>query len=218
MAEQRSHHPHHRKLDTDDVLRNWTIAKLMNGWSPELIAGKLKNHPDPQVIGSSVSHETIYQYIYEGEGRFMGLYQYLTRKHKIRHRKFGRKPKKNKGILYITPIRFRPEEITKREEVGHWESDSVVSRGSKAALSVQRERSTRIMRIKKIENMTAMETEDVLRLRIEETEPEFMKSITFDRGSEGGNHWKLRLDYGIDTYHCDPYCSYQKVEWKMATN
>lgn len=31
-----------------------------------------------------------------------------------------------------------------------------------------------------------------------------------DRGGEGGNHWKLRLDYGIDTYHCDPYCSWQK--------
>ncbi len=37
-----------------------------------------------------------------------------------------------------------------------------------------------------------------------------VKSLTFDRGSEGGHHWRLRMEYDIDTYHCDPYSSWQK--------
>jgi len=49
-----------------------------------------------------------------------------------------------------------------------------------------------------------------LRLRIEAMPAGTFESITFDRGAEGANHWKLRMDYGIDTYHCDPYCSWQK--------
>ncbi|MDF1497016.1 MAG: IS30 family transposase, partial [Patescibacteria group bacterium] len=53
-------------------------------------------------------------------------------------------------------------------------------------------------------------TEGALRELVETMPEDFVKSITFDRGSEGANHWKLRLDYGIDTFHCDPYKSCQK--------
>ena len=45
---------------------------------------------------------------------------------------------------------------------------------------------------------------------IESLPAELIKSVTYDRGTEGAFHWKLRLDYGIDTFHCDPYCSWQK--------
>ena len=199
-----------RKLDEDDVLRNWVIQKLRDHcWSPQQIAGKLKNRPDSQVAGSYVCHETIYSYIYEGEGRFMGLYQYLPRLHKKRRRFKGRKARKDKGILYMTPIKYRSKEIEQRQVLGHWESDSVIG-STRTALSVQKERTIQLVRMTLIPDMTAFSTEDVLRRRIEEVGPEHWKSITFDRGTEGANHWKLRLDYNIDTYHCDPYCSWQK--------
>ncbi|MFB6225945.1 MAG: IS30 family transposase [Candidatus Paceibacteria bacterium] len=35
-------------------------------------------------------------------------------------------------------------------------------------------------------------------------------TITFDRGTENAKHMKLRSKYGIDTYFCDAYCSWQK--------
>ena len=199
-----------RKLDEDDVLRNWVIQKLRDdSWSPEQIAGKLKNRPDSQVAGSYVSHETIYSYIYEGEGRFMGLYQYLPRQHKKRRRFKGRKTQNNKGISFITPIHFRPIEVEQKKRFGDWESDSVIG-STKPALSVQKERLTQLVRITKVKDMTAQSTEDALRALIETLTPQAFKTITFDRGGEGANHYKLRMDYDIETFHCDPYCSYQK--------
>lgn len=199
-----------RKLDDDDTLRNWVIQKLRDdAWSPQQISGILKNRPDSQVTGSYVSHETIYQYIYEGEGRFMGLYQYLPRQHKKRRKYTGRKTRKDKGISFMTPIVYRPREVDEKKDFGHWESDSVIG-STRCALSVQKERLTQLVRISRIPDMTALSTENVLRQRIEEIGSENVLTITFDRGTEGANHYKLRLDYNIDTYHCDPYCSWQK--------
>lgn len=36
------------------------------------------------------------------------------------------------------------------------------------------------------------------------------KSITFDNGKEGMNHGELKKKFGLQTYFCDPYASYQK--------
>ena len=58
--------------------------------------------------------------------------------------------------------------------------------------------------------LTFWQTETALRFLVEEVGSNLVKSITFDRGSEGGFHWKLRMDYDTDTFHCDPYCSWQK--------
>jgi len=140
----------------------------------------------------------------------MGLYQYLVKKHKKRIRKFSRKPRNSLKILYTTPIKYRPKEINERLEFGHWESDSIVSRKSRAALSVQEERLSRLVRITKIDDMSAEETEEAIKLQIEVLSPTYFKSITFDNGTEGAYHWKLRMEYNLDTYQCDRYCSWQK--------
>jgi IS30 family transposase len=209
-AEKRNRRPYRKKLEVDEDLRNHVVKKLMLGWSPQIISGRLKNRPDSEMAGSYVCHETIYSFIYEGEGRFMGLYQYLVRKNKKRVRRFSRKPRKNKGLLHTTPIKYRPKEINERQEFGHWESDSIVSKKSKPALLVQVERSSRLIRITKVDNTGAEETEEAIKLQIKTLSPTYFKSITFDNGSEGANHWKLMVEHNLDTYHCDPYCSWQK--------
>jgi IS30 family transposase len=209
-ADKRMRREYRRKLDEDDVLRNHVVQKMKEGWSPEKISGRLKNLPESYLLGSYVSHEAIYQYIYEGEGRLMGLYQYLVRKHKVRYRKYGRKPRKERGIQFMTSIHQRPKEIQERIEFGHWESDSIVSRESKVALNVLRELKRHKVFITSLPNMTAEMTEEAIRQRIQELGVQHFKSITFDRGLEGATHYNLRLDFNIDTFHCDPYSSWQK--------
>ncbi len=157
--------------------------------------------------GKGISHETIYTFIYEGQGRFLGLYQHLRRKHKKRQRRFARKHRGNKPIPFITPIQFRPMEINEKREFGHWESDTTVCENKGEAISVQYERSTQLCRLTKVEDKGAEETAGAWRRLVEEFT---VKSLTMDRGSEGANHWKLRLDHGIETYHCDAYSSWQK--------
>ncbi|MBU1706245.1 IS30 family transposase [Patescibacteria group bacterium] len=110
-------------------------------------------------------------------------------------------------MSFITPIQYRPMEINEKREFGHWESDTTVCENKGETLSVQYERSTQLCRLTKVTDKSAEATEGAHRNLMETV---LVKSLTLDRGSEGGNHYKLRLDYGIDTYHCDPYSSWQK--------
>lgn len=176
-----------------------------------MIAGKLKNRPNQAwMMGKGICHETIYQYIYEDSGRFLGLYQYLIRKHKRRQRRYARKSRGSKGILYMTSIKFRPKEIDTKEGFGHLESDSVTYRNQAECLSVQHERSIQLLRFHRVRNKSAEATLEALIKTLESLPTQLMKSITLDRGTEGAFHWKLRHEYDLETYHCDPYSSWQK--------
>lgn len=213
-AQRRQKKRRKRKIEEDKDLQGYIITKLVNEqWSPEQIAGRIKKHPNPEMQGKSVSHETIYQYIYKGEGRFLGLYQYLRtgrKRRQLRYSRKYRKTKDNKPIQYITPISFRSPEINNKCEFGHWESDTTICESKQGVLSVQYERSIQLMNITKVNNKSAEATDSAIRDLIENSPEGWIKSITFDRGSEGAHHYNLRLDYDIDTYHCDPYKSYQK--------
>jgi IS30 family transposase len=54
--------------------------------SPEQIAGLLKEEPPEHLEGKQICHESIYQYVYEGEGRYEYLYTHL-RRHKKKRKK-----------------------------------------------------------------------------------------------------------------------------------
>jgi len=211
-AEKRKRKRRRKKLETDEDLKLYVIERLVNDQrSPEQIEGTLKNGLEPRMKGKGISHETIYQFIYEGQGRFMGLYQHLRRKHKRRQRRYSRKYRENQPISFMTPIMYRPKEINEKQRFGDWESDTTIceNKGGEA-LSVQYERSVQLARITKVPDKSAEATEGAVRDVIESMPRGAVQSITYDRGGEGGSHWKLRLEYGIDTYHCDAYCSWQK--------
>jgi len=79
IADEKARKTNKRKLEKDEVLKNYVVSKLRDDWSPQQIAGRLKNKPPAKLKKSFVSHEAIYQYIYNGEGRFELLYPHLRR-------------------------------------------------------------------------------------------------------------------------------------------
>jgi IS30 family transposase len=207
-AQKRKGKKRKRKIESDENLKRYIVDELItNQYSPEQISGKLKNRLEPKMNGKGISHETIYQFIYRGPGRFLGLYQYLRRGRKKRQRRYARKHRRNQPVSFMTPIRYRPADINEKKVFGHWESDTTICENRGEAVSVQYERSTQLCRLMKVIDKTAEATEGALRELVEST---MVKSITFDRGGEGAHHYKLRLDYDIDTYHCDAYSSWQK--------
>ena len=208
MALKRKAKRRKRKLEEDEELRRYVLKKMIDEQlSPEQIDGLIKKRLEPWMSGKGISHETIYTFIYEGQGRFLGLYQHLRRGRKKRQRRYARKHRGKQPISFITPIQYRPMEINEKKEFGHWESDTTICENKGEAISVQYERSTQLCRLTKVADKSAEATERAHRNLIETLS---VKSLTLDRGSEGGNHYKLRLDYGIDTYHCDAYSSWQK--------
>ena len=209
LADKRLGHNTIRKLDKDSDLKQYVVEQLKKEWSPKVVAGRLKKHPPPALKGKRISHESIYQYIYTGEGRYEQLYEHLRRGASRRHQLHTRTSSKI-TISERKSIHERPEEINNRSEAGHWETDSMICKKQREIISVQYERKIKLVRIHKLSNKTAPETRDALIKTIESLQPGAVKSLTFDNGTEGALHMTIRDDWNVVTYFCDPYCSWQK--------
>lgn len=209
-AERRRKKTNKRKLEKwqNKKLTEYVKGLLEDGWSPDEIAGRLKKHPPEEVRGckdKTVSYESIYNWIYEGEGRSGGLYKKLRRKQKVRKRRFSRKKQVKTIIKERVSINQRPEIVAGRKRIGDWETDSVIFSG-KSILSVQQERKMKLCRIHKCENKSATASEEALRDSIESLPRNFWLTITRDNGSENALHHKTE----VPSYFCDTYCSWQK--------
>lgn len=209
QADKRLAHNTIRKLDKDSELKEYVLERLKKDWSPKAVAGRLKKHPPPELKGKQISHESIYQYIYTGEGRYEQLYEHLRRGQPRRHKLHTRTASQS-TIAERKSIHLRPEEINNRSEAGHWETDSMLCKKQRAIISVQFERKIKLVRIHKLPNKTAPETRDALIKTIESLQPGAVQTMTFDNGTEGALHTIIRDDWKVVTYFCDPYCSWQK--------
>lgn len=193
------------KLDRDPELSGWVEAMLREKWSPERISGRLKKKPPPFLSGKTISHESIYRWVYEGGGRFGGLHQCLWTRRKRRFSHKGRKPKRCM-ISGKVPLEERPSDSLP----GHMESDSMIWSSSRGLLSVQSCRTLLLTRIRWCVNRTASETAHALRRAVETLPHRFIRSMAFDNGSEGAKHGILTEEYGIPTFFCEPYSPWQK--------
>lgn len=195
------------KIDCNETLKQYIIERLTEDqMSPEQIAGRLKRF-HKKTIGYAC-HETIYEFIY-GDEEIKERYYIHLRRHRPKRGKWH--SRKNKPMIKDrTSIHERPEEVNERTEAGHWESDSMIFRQQKGILSVQVERVAKLTRLTRCLNKTAEETKEALTRTIDSVPDIYMKSITFDNGTEGAKHMELKAAFGIETYFCDPYCSWQK--------
>lgn len=205
LFEKRSHRQHRSKLDKHPELKEYVAVGLKNEWSPDVIAGMLKTGKEKHTI----SRESIYYYIYHKDGRYDGWYKYLRSGKNKRQKRQERKGRKL-PITQRISIHERPSVVGSRERYGDWESDSVIFSKQKTALSVQSERKSKLIRIHKVMNKSAEETKIALIKTLESLPIELFKTITFDNGGEGAKHTEIKKEYGIETYFCDPFASWQK--------
>ncbi len=209
LADLKAKKTNKRKLDKDRELHDYVVKQIKDGWSPDEVAGKLRDDPPEQLKGKRISYEAIYDYIYNGEGKWESLYHHLRKKHRVRRQKYGRK-KQKVAILERVSIHDRPSIINDRKRIGDWETDSMKFKKQKASLSVQYERKLMLARIHKVKDGTAEETEKAISKSVESLTQELFLSFTWDNGKEGVCHTKIRDSYNIETFFCDPYSSWQK--------
>ena len=92
----------------------------------------------------SVSHETIYTWIYaqpKGELARAGV---VLRTGREQRKPRGRKKSTGAKIVGMRSIEDRPAEVAGRQVPGHWEGDLVIGKGGKSALGYPLNR-TRLM-------------------------------------------------------------------------
>jgi len=197
-------------LEKDDRLKRYIVDRLMEGWTPQLIAGRMERE-----MGYAINHETIYQYIYSKEGRRENLRQYLPRAHRLRRKKNGRKTQKGK-IPNRVDISQRPASVEGRRTFGHWEGDSVLYKGHSQALATQVERKTRYVLLGKPKTRSAMSRNKTFKAVFQPLPPKARKTLTLDNGTEFAAHEKVRKSLEIKIFFAKPYSSWQRGtnEWK----
>jgi len=119
-------------------LLDYVKRKLKDYWSPEQIAGRLKE----EYTGKEqmrVSHESIYLYVYEEKKQGGELYKYLRQGKRKRQRRGNTKQKR--GIIpHRVSIDQRPEEVARKARYGDWEGDLVIGKNHKGAVATMVER------------------------------------------------------------------------------
>jgi IS30 family transposase len=191
----------------DQRIKRYVIRKLKQGWSPEQISGDLKEN-SPKL---RASHEAIYQFVYAKETlKTMNLKEYLPRANRIRRpRGHSRKHTKSR-IPRRVSIEARPKYIDKRKQIGHWESDSMISRASQASVVVILERATRYVKLAKVKANQAREVSNAITRRLGRLPNSTRKTITYDNGSENVEHERVNKVLGTTSYFCNPYHSWEK--------
>ena len=192
----------HRRLKHARI-RRAVADRLSRGWSPELIAGWLqRRHPE-----RAISHEAIYQWVY-AEAR--DLIPCLVRAHRTRkHRGYSRRHRTT-HIPGRVSIRQRPASVLARRRIGHWETDTAVSRCSPHALQVTVERKTRYTRLAQLPRKGAREMSTALTRRLSRYSQGLRRSITYDNGSENTEHRHTNQVLGTRSYFCEPFHSWER--------
>lgn len=195
-----------RKLDSL-ALQDYVIRRLGKGWSPEQIAGRLKK------INSrtTISHETVYQFIYSKQTKKLKLYELLRRQRPKRQSPKSRKVSKKGIIPNRVFIDNRPDIINQRKQIGHWETDLMEGpRQSKSHVTVSIERVSRLVRLSKIEDKKASTKTRATISQLKSFPRSLVKSITYDNGTENHYHQTIAKNLNCYSYFCNPYHSWEK--------
>jgi len=185
----------------------WTIQRLIRGWSPEQIAGRMKL----VFKGNSemrITPETIYSFIYSDGFKHRKFWEYLPWGRKKRKHKHGRKVHRS-SIPDRVSIHLRPKAVDRKIELGHFEGDTVEGKGHKDGVHTEVERVSRKFFVKSV---TRIDSEGAIKAQKEifsSLPASARKSVTLDNGRENHNHTMLR-NLGMETYFADPYSSWQR--------
>ena len=201
------------KISTYSLLKFFVYKGLLSNWTPEQISGRLKElYPNDSIM--SISHEAIYRHIYTRPQASLNkkLIKLLVRKKTRR-----RPPKKRRGtgskIINKVSIDNRPKHIELRQEVGHWEGDLVIGKNHKSAIGTIVERKSRYTIIIKLKSKKADEVAKMFSKKLNQLNPLFKKTMTYDNGIEMARHEKITQKTGMKIYFAHPYSS-----WERGTN
>jgi IS30 family transposase len=212
-AWDRARRPKSCRLAQSAPLR-WRVAqKLALQWSPQQIAGWLKQRfpTDPDM---QLSHETIYRSLFiQARG--------VLKKDLMAHLRIARQMRNAKGgtaksglgqIVDAVSIRERPAEAEDRAVPGHWEGD-LLSGANNTHIATLVERHSRFTMLVKVPNKSTATVVAALAKHIGRLPQELRRSLTWDRGKEMAAHKSFTVATNVQVYFCDP-----RSPWQRGTN
>lgn len=193
------------KLSKDSELKEKVIYYLRQGWSPELIAGRLYLQTNSKVI----SHESIYRYIYSPEGMKLKLYKYLMLKRQFRYPRIKRR-RNMVANARKKLIHERAEIVNQRKTFANWEGDLVLFHKTQNNLFTLRERKSRLILAIKNQSRKAKTTTQTLLRYMKGKFDNTVNTLTLDNDVAFAMHDNIAKALNSQIYFCEPYKSYQK--------
>ena len=155
-----------------------------------------------------VSHERIYQFIWNDKKQGGQLYKHLRNKGK-RYRKRGHS-KDSRGLLVgRVDIDQRPAVVDHKERIGDLEIDLIIGKGHKQAILTINDRVSGMLIMGKVPSKQAVEIEKKSVELLQDWKP-MIHTITSDNGKEFANHTNIAEQLNIDFYFAKPYHSWQR--------
>ena len=196
---RRSHSRRNQRLTAED----WALVRacLAQDWSPEQAAHWLGARGVLQI-----SHTTIYDRLHRERHTPASLWPHLRQGRRQRRRRMGRHPRPR---VRGRSIHERPAHVETRQEIGHWELDTVVGPGRGPCVMTAVERATGLVAIGKLAAPTAAAfAACVIRLLGHQHHP--IRSLTMDNGPEMSAFHRLERALHTTCYYADPYQSWQR--------
>ena len=192
-----------RKLN--QAMISFIRDKLENEqWSPEQITGYSKMNNIPMV-----SHERIYQFIYEDRAQGGSLYKHLRTGNKKYKKRYGKHKNRREIIKNKVSINQRPEIINKKGRFGDWEIDTIIGKNHKGVIVTAVERKSNFLLLRKLKSKNAKELAKQT-IRMLAPYKDLVHSITSDNGSEFAEHEYIAKKLNASFYFADPYSSWQR--------
>src|SRR3954454_7125295 len=162
-------------LERDERLGRLVRERLLEGWTPEQIAGWLGRGEERGL--RPVSLETIYAFVHRPGQKGEKLWQLLPRGRARRGRTRARPPRS--AIAGRRSIHDRPADVQERKDPGPWEGDLLICRRTRPVL-VLKERKTRFVLAARLAGKSAAETAAVLMAVFRRLDPRLRGSVHLD--------------------------------------
>ena len=182
-------------------------SKLAEEHSPEQISERMKL--DLRWHGPTVSHERIYQHIWQDKAQNGTLYKSL-RIAGTKQRRKRRNSRDMRGtIKNRVGIQGRPNIVERKIRLGDWEGDTVVGKNHQGALVTLVDRKSKLTLIGKVNRYTAEAVEKTI-ISLMELLPRRNYTLTVDNGKEFASHESVADALQIKVYFADPYSAWQR--------
>jgi IS30 family transposase len=175
---------------------------LRDEWSPEQIAGWLYKRD-----GLSLSHEWIYQYIYQDKANGGDLYRYL-RCQKQRKKRYGSYQRRG-ALVNTVSIDERPAIVDRKGRIGDWETDTIIGKGHRQALVTLTERKSMYTLIAHVQRRTAKAVRQAI-LRLLGGLQHRVHTLTSDNGKEFAEHESIAKALKAKFYFAHPYAAWER--------
>ena len=172
-------------------------------WSPDQIKGYCDMNNIPMV-----SHQRIYQFIYQDKVNGGELYKNLRTGKKRHRRKYG-STKPDYMIKSRTSIDLRPTVVNNKERFGDWEIDTIVGKNNKGAILTVVERKSAFVLMVKLNGRNAV---DLAKSTVRLLAPykDKVHTITSDNGKEFAKHQHIAKKLNARFFFAHPYSSWER--------